>query len=201
MFKIDRDRVREILTRDPRPTSADAARELTEFYGRQVHAATIRMIASTHREEWGLPHGRTGRQPATGYAFLDHLGPIDPAHVRAWDYSMLTAWERMENGRLAPRSAWGKNATGYVTARTTMGRVTDYSATEGFALRLALPWELGSPHALRRPQNAVARARILLEEIRQGLTVATPQGVPVALGDEHAEAWYAFLADAEQVAP
>lgn len=200
MNKIDRQVLRRVLTQNPNLTSFQLAEEYTRLTGQGVKPATIRVLTARYRDEWGLTSRPMGARREVHYKFTEHLGTISPRHIDDWDYVMLAAYERLQDGRLRAKDPYGVHATNYTAVRTTTGRVTDYSPRDGFRVRLAMPWELGSPHALTPVKNAVARTRLILAALGQDLTYETPGGRAVALTPGHAEAWYEFLAK-EGVAP
>jgi hypothetical protein len=98
---VDPELIRQVMSRSPRPTSAAAAKWISEYLGRPVSASLIRLAIRRH-PEWALGAGSsandTTRRPVMKYECERALGPILPKDKKAHVWMMLTAYERMQAG-------------------------------------------------------------------------------------------------------
>lgn len=159
---VDPDLIRQVMSRTPRPSIAEAAKYLAEYLGKPVSEPLIRSAVRRHRDKWNLgdpPKASTAGAPMD-YEFVKALGPISPEHVKTHDWTMLSAYERSRAGLLAAQVPTAKNADGYVAKRRRLGLVTDYNQSQGFFTRPGLPWELEAKSYLKMPPPEYARLEV-----------------------------------------
>jgi hypothetical protein len=157
----------------PPKTRVEAAEIIARIIGKPVSATLVRNAIARH-PEWVAPPGSPGLRPVMEYECERALGPIKPEHKKAWDWIMLTAYERGKAGLMVRQAATPDNAEGYVAKRRRLGLVTDYTPSGGFFTRVALPWEREVRSYLRLPQPEYARLEVetaladpeLLPEVR-----------------------------------
>jgi hypothetical protein len=160
---VDPELIRQVMSRSPRPTSAAAAKWISEYLGRPVSASLIRLAIRRH-PEWALGAGSsandTTRRPVMKYECERALGPILPKDKKAHVWMMLTAYERMQAGILAHQAPSAVNADGFVAKRRKLGLVVDYTQSTGFYDRPAMPWELEVKSYLKMPPPEYARLEV-----------------------------------------
>lgn len=166
---VDPDRIYQVMSRIPTPTLEKAAREIADDLGKPVSAALIKHAIARH-PEWQIKLAHGGdRINAMDYACERALGKVEEIDKSSHDWIMLTAYERIQAGRLAPGKPTATKAEKYVRRKLQLGLVVDYNPQCGFFERIALPWEVEAKSYLKMPWPQYARLELETALSEQGL--------------------------------